>query len=496
MNLEPFLSKEWYREHVDACPAYTEMTAAGFTSALFKSKFSAYSLNLCFYKDDECDWFSLVSDQKKIGSRLIKSFISEPKMLLGLHQRWQKNFQKMLARYYKFFPEDLSKLSDRELIQWERDLINFYKNEVEMPGFIDGFMFYADRRLDYLLRNFCNKRGITNHMEIMAALSAQTEPSFINEEELGLKKIAARMTDSGYKVGANLPDFLNDFPQTARLVRKHLFKYSWVKSSYVGFKEYTNEMFGDEIDRLLNEPEARRAGQGKKNKVIKDELIKKYQFTKEIIAIAELTELFVKWQDQRKMFTLTFVSLRDKVVKEVSRRWGVDYKLLKYALSGELQRILLNQFDVKELERRLNGCLCVHKGGEVAEILTGNEARKVFQQVSRIGAVNAGELSGVTASLGKAAGRARIIMSAKDIGRVNSGDILVAPMTRPEHLPGMRKAAAIVTDDGGITCHAAIVSRELGIPCIIGTRVATQVLKDGEMVEVDANKGIIRKVEV
>ena len=54
--------------------------------------------------------------------------------------------------------EDLSKLSDRELIQWERDLINFYKNEVEMPGFIDGFMFYADRRLDYLLRNFCNKR--------------------------------------------------------------------------------------------------------------------------------------------------------------------------------------------------------------------------------------------------------------------------------------------------------------------------------------------------
>ena len=57
-------------------------------------------------------------------------------------------------------------------------------------------------------------------------------------------------------------------------------------------------------------------------------------------------------------------------------------------------------------------------------------------------------------------------------------------MTRPEHLPGMRKAAAIVTDDGGITCHAAIVSRELGIPCIIGTRVATQVLKDGEMVEV------------
>ncbi len=63
-------------------------------------------------------------------------------------------------------------------------------------------------------------------------------------------------------------------------------------------------------------------------------------------------------------------------------------------------------------------------------------------------------------------------------------------MTDPDFLPAMKKASAIITDEGGITCHAAIVSRELKIPCIIGTRIATKVLKDGDLVEVDANKGI------
>lgn len=65
-------------------------------------------------------------------------------------------------------------------------------------------------------------------------------------------------------------------------------------------------------------------------------------------------------------------------------------------------------------------------------------------------------------------------------------------MTRPEFVPLMKKAAAIITDEGGITCHAAIVSRELNIPCIIGTRIATKVLKDGDYIEVDADNGIVK----
>ena len=68
-------------------------------------------------------------------------------------------------------------------------------------------------------------------------------------------------------------------------------------------------------------------------------------------------------------------------------------------------------------------------------------------------------------------------------------------MTRPEFMPILRKAAAIVTDEGGITCHAAIVARELKIPCIIGTQIATRVLKDGDLVLVDATNGVVKKIQ-
>lgn len=78
--------------------------------------------------------------------------------------------------------------------------------------------------------------------------------------------------------------------------------------------------------------------------------------------------------------------------------------------------------------------------------------------------------------------------------KVKEGDILVAPMTTPELMPAMKNAAAFITDEGGITCHAAIISRELDKPCIIGTKTATRIIKDGDLVEVDANLGIIRKL--
>jgi pyruvate,water dikinase len=65
-------------------------------------------------------------------------------------------------------------------------------------------------------------------------------------------------------------------------------------------------------------------------------------------------------------------------------------------------------------------------------------------------------------------------------------------MTRPDYLPAMQKASAFVTDEGGITCHAAIIAREMKKPCIIGTKIASKIIKDGDMVEVDADKGVVR----
>ncbi|MBI2065931.1 phosphoenolpyruvate synthase [Candidatus Woesebacteria bacterium] len=98
-------------------------------------------------------------------------------------------------------------------------------------------------------------------------------------------------------------------------------------------------------------------------------------------------------------------------------------------------------------------------------------------------------LTGSPASPGIGTGTVKVLKSAKEISKVEKGDILVAPMTSPDFVPAMRKAHAIVTDAGGATSHAAIVSRELGIPCVVGTKEATEKLKDGMIVTVDGQKG-------
>ncbi|OGE87803.1 MAG: hypothetical protein A3J07_03770 [Candidatus Doudnabacteria bacterium RIFCSPLOWO2_02_FULL_49_13] len=94
----------------------------------------------------------------------------------------------------------------------------------------------------------------------------------------------------------------------------------------------------------------------------------------------------------------------------------------------------------------------------------------------------------------KVMGRVCKIVNSAQVNNFRPGSILVTHMTSPDYLSAMKKAKAIITDEGGVTCHAAITARELAKPCIIGTKTATQVFKDGDLVEVDANKGIVRKI--
>ncbi len=98
---------------------------------------------------------------------------------------------------------------------------------------------------------------------------------------------------------------------------------------------------------------------------------------------------------------------------------------------------------------------------------------------------------GLGAAPGEASGAVRVVSELAQAGDLQRGEVLVTHMTAPDWVPLMRRAAAIVTDSGGMTCHAAIVSRELGIPCVVGTGEATKVLRDGELVTVDAGAGVV-----
>lgn len=126
------------------------------------------------------------------------------------------------------------------------------------------------------------------------------------------------------------------------------------------------------------------------------------------------------------------------------------------------------------------------------KFFTGKQVDKIEQLVHQGSATSS--VQGLPAFGGKVSGTARIILNPSLAKSFKVGDILISGATRPEFLPIMHKAAAFVTDAGGILSHAAITAREMKKPCVIGTKIATKVFKDGDRVEVDADKRIIRKL--
>jgi phosphohistidine swiveling domain-containing protein len=149
-------------------------------------------------------------------------------------------------------------------------------------------------------------------------------------------------------------------------------------------------------------------------------------------------------------------------------------------------------------ERERGFGLTLDKNKEIVLLTGARLARRLAQALPATGA-GASEVRGVCASLGceggRARGRARLVFSPADVARFEKGEILVAPETTPDLVIAAGKAIAIVTDVGGVTSHAAVLARELGIPCVVGTQVATRLFKDGDLIKVDAAAGVVRKVK-
>lgn len=191
---------------------------------------------------------------------------------------------------------------------------------------------------------------------------------------------------------------------------------------------------------------------------------------------------------------------------EISRRSNIPLGDLcsSYRLGEVLQAIKNHQPIVSRAElkkRKAAYVLWLKRGklfffcGDDAEEIISQELKHIYKKLDTSG------LKGQIASSGIAKGRARIIVSGnismlKQAFRdFRKGNVMVTTMTQPNMVPLMRKAAAIVTDEGGLVSHAAILAREFKIPCIVGTEIGTRIFRNGDLVEVDANKGIVRKLK-
>ncbi len=205
----------------------------------------------------------------------------------------------------------------------------------------------------------------------------------------------------------------------------------------------------------------------------------------------DFRESILKIREETEQYT-------DKMSSNFVEFWETEfpeYAKFSYVITPE-EAVKLAKHADKELiatleQRYQEGCFLI-KG----DIWPLSKLEQILKEknlkLEQIDADGAKEIKGQTAYPGKVAGTVRLVMNKKEIAKIGVGDVLVAPMTNPEYVPYMQKAAAFITDEGGLTCHAAIVSREMKKPCIVGTKIATEVLKDGDLVEVDADNGIVR----
>lgn len=184
--------------------------------------------------------------------------------------------------------------------------------------------------------------------------------------------------------------------------------------------------------------------------------------------------------------------------KEIARRLYLTTTQVCYLTEKEMLNSVLGRTDPQKIlakRRRFIGWGFSRDFSRRINF-TESESEKLFKHIeSYVKPVQGGnESQGTCASPGQARGKARLVSSPQQNHKVKTGDILFTYATTTDYLPAMKRAAAIVTEVGGLTCHAAVVSREFGIPCVVALANAMKNFKDGELVEINADKGTVKKL--
>jgi phosphohistidine swiveling domain-containing protein len=290
-------------------------------------------------------------------------------------------------------------------------------------------------------------------------------------------------------------------PELYRALVEYQQKYYWLQNSYGEWTILTiNDFFEFVRDALKNQsikdlqteyeklenPEEIIARQ---NKWL-NELRLPEKTVKEIEFIRKTTWL----KDERKRHILKMLHPQYRFLHEFARRAGIEPKLMANALIQEIPYVVSKAFPVSKLEERRELSIYIAAPQNKSLLVSGNEAVLFKQKLFGSGKSKTDQaIYGVVASQGTqpvVTGKVKVILNPKD-QTISEDEILVTSMTRPDFMPLMKSAKGFITNEGGITCHAAIVSREMNKPCIIGTKYATQVLQSGDEVEMRMNHGII-----
>lgn len=462
-EIDKLLNDKWYIQSGNLTPVY--LMVAWFSGFEMKRELGVgYSAGLFTSKNEAGDLYYRVSDLERLHDFAFGEWEKDREYFKKVRSRYvasQKPHQKVHEEIDK---ANFASVSDPLLHQYIQKAMRALTDSVGAAHLIEALAIPSDERLKGALRPFTKNEKQLN--EAFVSLTTPETCSFAEVAEDELRKIG-------------------ELPKSERrkAIEAYIAKWGWMRNSYAGRKKMTVDEIAGEANAVQKmKPESRMNGKSKEH------WIKEISLPAELIEKFKVLSFVTDWQDERKMYILQAVERLETLLEELSRRTRIPLNDLRYGLSPDFDESISSRGP--ELANRRWG-MCVVAVPEETVILIGKEYDAAVSVLTKGHTHEGDELRGMAASLGTVRGKVKVCTTLESLGNVKEGDILVASMTRPEYLPAMKKAAAFVTDEGGITCHAAIVAREMGKPCVIGTKVATKVLKDGDMVEVKGNHGVV-----
>ena len=473
LDLEKLKKVNWYRQGGAMKLFY------GFVPYHSISETIGYDRNILYQKGDISTAFFGKDEERAKALWVLGKQKNNIHFIDYWIREWRRRMDRTLLYCEQSFREPVAVWSDQKLVRFLHKV-----NRLILHYWLKGILIeWFDPEGEQLLQQEIKKSGVVISSNALSVLTGPVSLTFVQEEFIARIAIARAL-----QCGKNID----------RALDRHVREYHWYQDNWAYAHERDRKHFlallRRDIKNLPYEMHEVRALSARLRKVKEDRkrLRTSLRIPSELANILYFFSALTDWRDERKKNSVCIINrYLHEILKRFMRENHLREQIAGQLLHTQITGWKLSRLVIAEAKQRNRGAIYFCNAARECRWFYGKKAQHLFDAL--IGTIAKGEVKGITAQKGKATGRVRIIETQHDFSKMRNGDVLVATMTRPEYMPLMKKAGAIVTNEGGVTCHAAIVSRELGIPCIIGTQVATEVFRDGDLVMVDADRGIIIK---
>jgi phosphohistidine swiveling domain-containing protein len=497
------VDRNWYIQSFNGTPVLIHLAGMSATMDLQEVLGYSYRAFIMDFRQDFLEAYYDKDDFHTIAHAFEDRLEKDPDYFDKLIAKSEERKELLFSRAHEFIPR-LATMSKEDLIATYKEFSKTLYALISESHMIESYALTRDTKLKALLIETLEKQG--NGKQFIHYFTTLTQPirkPFIVEYNNALatvvqeiKKDTKLFDQFSALSGEELEPVIEGNAVLSVYFSTLEKDFYWVQASYVNAVRLKKFDFIPEVKRALAEKELAIVPDStiQNNIDEKKKSLEIIDASHELRTIINTTDIMAYWQDDRKKYILQGLGFIEEFLKEMAQRFGKEKHHLKYVIPEELSVEKLEKMNTAFFEERMKGTITLYEGKNVT-VLSGKEYQEYHEllKTHKQGDV-VGEIEGMCASIGKVAGTVHICKTLAEINNFKAGEILVTGMTRPEFVPAMRKAAAIVTDEGGITSHAAIISRELGVPCVIGTKIATRELKNGDFVEVNANHGVVKRI--